>query len=72
MLHYVEAIRSHGTADGYNTEVSEKLHIDNAKEGYCASNKKDYIKQMTVCIWKNLNGIFCIIVQNKPHLPINK
>ena len=23
-------------------------------------------------IWKNLNGIFCIIVQNKPHLPINK
>ena len=48
MQHYVEAIRSHGTADGYNTEVSERLHIDYAKEGYCASNKKDYIKQMTV------------------------
>ena len=48
MLHYAEAIRSHGTADGYNTEASERLHIDYAKEGYRASNKKDYIKQMTV------------------------
>ena len=48
MMHYVEAIRSHGTADGYNTEASERLHIDYAKEGYRASNKKDYIKQMTV------------------------
>lgn len=47
-MHYVEAIRSQGTADGYNTEASERLHIDYAKEGYCASNKKDYIKQMTV------------------------
>jgi Plavaka transposase len=48
MMHYVEAIRSRGTADGYNTESSERLHIDYAKEGYRASNKKDYIKQMTV------------------------
>ena len=48
MVHYVEAIRSHGAADGYNTEASERLHIDYAKEGYRASNKKDYIKQMTV------------------------
>jgi hypothetical protein len=48
MMHYVEAIRSRGTADGYNSEASERLHIDYAKEGYRASNKKDYIKQMTV------------------------
>lgn len=48
MLHYAEAIRSRGTADGYNSEASERLHIDYAKEGYRASNKKDYIKQMTV------------------------
>ena len=48
MLHYIEAICSHGSADGYNTEASERLHIDYAKEGYRASNKKDYIKQMTV------------------------
>ena len=48
MLHYAEAIRSLGTADGYNTEASERLHIDYAKEAYRASNKKDYVKQMTV------------------------
>jgi hypothetical protein len=48
MMHYVEAIRSHGTADGYNTESSERLHIDLTKEGYYASNMKDYTKQMTV------------------------
>ena len=48
MQHYMEAIRSHGTADGYNTEASERLHTDYAKECYRASNKKDYIKQMTV------------------------
>lgn len=48
MMHYAEAIRSRGTADGYNTEASERLHIDYAKEGYRASNKKDYNKQMTV------------------------
>ena len=48
MMHYVEAIRSHGTADGYNTEASERLHIDLTKEGYYASNMKDYTKQMTV------------------------
>ena len=48
MMHYMEAIHSHGSVDGYNTEASERLHIDYAKEAYHASNKKDYIKQMTV------------------------
>ena len=46
--HYVDSIRSHGTADGYNTEGSERLHIDLAKMGYLASNRKEYIKQMTI------------------------
>ena len=48
MQHYAKAIRTHGTADGYNTEASERLHIGYTKEAYCASNKKDYVKQMTV------------------------
>ena len=34
MQHYIDAIRSLGSADGYNTEFSERLHIDYAKEGY--------------------------------------
>lgn len=46
--HYIDSIRSRGTADGYNTEGSERLHIDLAKMGYLAGNKKEYIKQMTV------------------------
>ncbi|GLB43997.1 putative zn-finger domain-containing protein [Lyophyllum shimeji] len=47
MLHYFEAIKSRGSADGYNSESPERLHIDFAKEAYRASNKKDYFKQMT-------------------------
>ena len=46
MQHYIHMIRSHGTADGFNTEASERLHIDFAKHAYAASNRKDYIKQM--------------------------
>jgi len=48
MKHYFDAIRFLGTADGYNTEGSERLHIDLAKVGYRASNKKEYIRQMTI------------------------
>ena len=55
MMHYAEAIHSRGTADGYNTEASERLHIGYAKEGFRASNKKDYNKQMPrspkLCHW---------------------
>lgn len=47
LVHYTPLIRLHGTPDGYNTETPERLHIDYAKSGYRASNKKDYIKQMT-------------------------
>lgn len=48
LLHYISAIRSLGSADGYNTESPERLHIDYAKEGYRASNKRDYTEQMTL------------------------
>jgi len=48
MQHYIDAIRALGSADGYNTEFSEWLHIDYAKEGYRASNKRDYTEQMTM------------------------
>ena len=48
MAHYFEAIQSRGSLDGFNTESPERLHIDYAKEAYRASNKKDYVQQMTV------------------------
>ena len=50
--HYIDAIRSHGTADGFNTKGSEHLHIDLVKMGYRAGNKKQYIKQMTTWLWR--------------------
>lgn len=47
MQHYVDAICSHGSADGFSTEGPERLHIDYAKNAYRATNKKKYISQMT-------------------------
>ena len=44
--HYIDSIRSRGTTDGFNSEASERLHIDLAKLGYQASNRKDYTVQM--------------------------
>ncbi|TFY52652.1 hypothetical protein EVJ58_g9893 [Rhodofomes roseus] len=46
LLHYVEAIRSRGSCDGYNTELPERLHIELAKNAYRASNHRDYTEQM--------------------------
>jgi len=46
MLHHFETIKSHGAADGCNTESPECLHIDFAKEAYRASNGRDYEEQM--------------------------
>ena len=48
IMHYVNSIRALGSADGYNTESPERLHIDFAKEAYRASNKRDYMEQMAL------------------------
>ncbi|KAG8708171.1 hypothetical protein FRC09_001400 [Ceratobasidium sp. 395] len=47
LLHYVESIISRGSLDGFNTEIFERLHIEMAKNAYRATNKRDYMKQMT-------------------------
>jgi hypothetical protein len=47
LVHYVLMIRSLGCADGYNTEASERLHIDYAKDAYRATNRRAYTQQMT-------------------------
>ncbi|KAG1786129.1 uncharacterized protein HD556DRAFT_1449985 [Suillus plorans] len=58
MRHYVQAIRSLGSTDGFNSESPERLHIDYAKDAYQVSNKVDYIAQMTH--WLELQeAIFC-------------
>ncbi|KAG1797668.1 hypothetical protein EV424DRAFT_1475057 [Suillus variegatus] len=47
MIHYAESIHLFGSADGFNTELPERLHIDFAKRAYRASNRRDYVIQMT-------------------------
>ena len=53
LLHYINCIRPLGSADGYNTESPERLHIDFAKEAYRASNKRDYVEQMAVWLQRH-------------------
>lgn len=48
MRHYTQSIKMLGTADGYNTELPERLHIDCVKQGYRASNRRNYIQQMII------------------------
>ena len=48
LRHYLESIKLFGTTDNYNTEMFERFHIDFAKEGFRASNKRDVFPQMIV------------------------
>src|SRR5260370_14348515 len=56
LIHYVSAIRSHGTLDGYNTESPEHLHIDFAKVPFRAGNKWDYTAQMVT--WMHRHDVY--------------
>jgi Plavaka transposase len=46
LVHYVDGIKRLGTADNFNSENTERLHIDYAKRAYKASNRRDYVNQM--------------------------
>ncbi|KAJ7805028.1 hypothetical protein B0H14DRAFT_3773129 [Mycena olivaceomarginata] len=48
MEHYVPNIKMFGTSDNYNTEYTERLHIDLAKDAYRSTNRKDEFSQMTL------------------------
>ncbi|KAJ3562007.1 hypothetical protein NP233_g9840 [Leucocoprinus birnbaumii] len=45
--HYRYLIELFGTTDNYNTEYTERLHIDLAKDAYRATNFRDEFPQMT-------------------------
>lgn len=47
LRHYVRMIELFGTTDNFNTEYTERLHIDLAKDAYRATNRKDEFIQMT-------------------------
>jgi hypothetical protein len=46
--HYYKFIQLYGTADNFNTEYTERLHIDLAKDAYASTNFKDEFSQMTL------------------------
>lgn len=46
--HYLELIQRYGTTDNFNTQYTERLHIDLAKDAYRATNSKDEYPQMTL------------------------
>jgi hypothetical protein len=48
LTHYASSIRLFGTTDNYNTEQTERLHIDYAKDAYRATNRRDEFRQMTI------------------------
>ncbi|KAG2336453.1 hypothetical protein BDR05DRAFT_978791 [Suillus weaverae] len=41
LQHYAELIKLFGTTDNFNTEATERLHIDFAKDAYAATNPPD-------------------------------
>ncbi|KAH9011763.1 hypothetical protein EDB85DRAFT_1878270, partial [Lactarius pseudohatsudake] len=47
LLHYKSSITLFGSTDNYNTEQTERLHIDLTKDAYRATNRKDEYPQMT-------------------------
>ncbi|KAJ7161604.1 hypothetical protein C8R46DRAFT_1037805 [Mycena filopes] len=47
LRHYSLATKRFGTNDNFNTETTERLHIDFAKDAYRATNHKDEYPQMT-------------------------
>ena len=46
-MHYVDSIKCFGTTDNYDTQYTERLHIELAKDAFRASNKRDELPQMT-------------------------
>jgi len=59
--HYRYLIELYGTADNFNTEYTEWLHINLAKDAYRSTNSKDEYPQMTS--W--LDRCECILMHNK-------
>ena len=45
--HYYEFIQLYGSPDNFNTEYTERLHIDLTKNAYTSTNFKDEFPQMT-------------------------
>ncbi|KAG1878582.1 hypothetical protein C8R48DRAFT_752658 [Suillus tomentosus] len=71
LSHYVQSITLLGTADGFNTELPERLHIDFAKDSYRASNKRDYEEQMALWLQRQeavfIHSAYLDWLSQQPH-----
>ncbi|KAG1867213.1 hypothetical protein DFJ58DRAFT_714448 [Suillus subalutaceus] len=74
LTHYVQSITLFGAADGFNTELPERLHIDFAKDAYHATNKRDYEEQMVLWLQRQdaifLQGAYLDWLAQRQLLPI--
>ncbi|KAG8733432.1 hypothetical protein FRC10_000247 [Ceratobasidium sp. 414] len=52
LTHYTYLIRELGTPDGYNTKISEHLHIDYVKDPWRSTNHVNPIPQMVAYLEK--------------------
>ncbi|KAG1804410.1 uncharacterized protein BJ212DRAFT_1449765 [Suillus subaureus] len=72
LIHYVQLITLFGTADGFNTELPEHLHIDFAKDTYHTSNKRNNEEQMTLWLQRQeavfLHGTYLDWLSQQPLL----
>ena len=48
LRHYVSSMKLFATTDNYNTQHTECLHSTLTKPGYCTSNARDELPQMTM------------------------
>ena len=48
LSHYIDLITLFGMTNNFNTQYTEQLNIDLAKDAYHATNKKDEYSQMTM------------------------
>ncbi|KAG1734815.1 hypothetical protein EDB19DRAFT_1996509 [Suillus lakei] len=71
LSHYVQSITLFGAADGFNTELPERLHIDFAKDSYRASNKRDYEEQMALWLQRQeavfIHSAYLDWLSQQPH-----
>ena len=74
LQHYVSCIESLGTTNNYNTENTERLHIDFAKDAYHATNRKDELPQMTLWLERKekvlIHQVFIELISTPKSPPI--
>ena len=71
LIHYTSSILLFSTTDNYNTEQTERLHIDFTKDAYRATNHKGEYKQMTTWLERRekLRRHAMLIKWRQQHLP---